>query len=71
MKWFVRIFFALILATWMFLILFPYFDLLLVYKTELWGPGYIAGAIGFSLFLLATFLFTMRKTNWFSKYLQE
>ncbi|HZV70396.1 MAG TPA: hypothetical protein VFG10_12660 [Saprospiraceae bacterium] len=70
MKWIIRIFFALILAIWMLFIAFPYFDLLLVYNTELWGPGYILGAIGFSLFFLVTFLFTMRRTNWFSKYLQ-
>ncbi len=69
MKIILRILLVPVLILWALLIVFPPFDLLLVYASELWTPVYIAGALGISFFFLAAFIFTIRKSDRWSKYI--
>ncbi len=61
MKTFGRILLALLLFIWALFIVFPVFDLILVYGSELWTPFYITGALAISLFFLTSYIFTFRR----------
>lgn len=60
------IFIAFILSIWVMLIFYPYFDLIFMMGDL--TVGYVAGAIGISLISLITFLYTVKRTNWVSRF---